>query len=199
MTQTTLPMIALADLQPVDDGFTWSRTFTWTQGHLIATVYLDTVERDHFQPGHYRRDVYEITTTSNHVDHRALSPELEAQGFQMEDQLRAHLLMVLPGAGWYEIDRTRDNQPIWRYGSSVSTLVLEQKNELARRSRTVYTRAVTFTCQGCYTEVTEQRFPSHLPLYCSNPACKKEATRQKTRARVAAWREAHPDARKKKV
>ena len=65
------------------------------------------------------------------------------------------------------------------------------------RARKYETRPVTFTCQWCKEEVTELRYPSHTPLYCSKPACKKEATRVKTRERVAAWRKTHPNARRK--
>lgn len=50
------------------------------------------------------------------------------------------------------------------------------------------TRPITFTCQQCGEEVTEERYPSHTPLYCSKPGCRAEATRIKTRQRVAAWR-----------
>lgn len=58
------------------------------------------------------------------------------------------------------------------------------------------TRPRTFVCQWCHEEVTEQRYPSHTPLYCSKPECKQEATRIKTRERVAKHRRLHPDARK---
>ena len=58
-------------------------------------------------------------------------------------------------------------------------------------SRTSTSRAVTFTCVWCKQEVTEQRFPSHLPLYCSNPECKKAAVRAKSRERTADWRKSH--------
>jgi len=58
-----------------------------------------------------------------------------------------------------------------------------------------------FTCSICGKTVTQQRFPSHVPKYCS-AACKEsqpnqEAMREQTRLRVAAWRKAHPDARRK--
>lgn len=59
------------------------------------------------------------------------------------------------------------------------------------------TRPITFVCQWCGQEVTEQRYPSHLPQYCSNSECKREANKVKTRVRVALHRKLHPDARKK--
>src|SRR4051812_38114529 len=58
-----------------------------------------------------------------------------------------------------------------------------------QRQVTRSTRPVTFVCQQSGQEVTEERYPSHIPLYCSKPECKAEATRAKTRQRVAAWRE----------
>ncbi len=66
-----------------------------------------------------------------------------------------------------------------------------------QQTRVYTSRAITFTCRQCGRIVTEQRFPSHTPLYCSNPACKQEATRKKTCERVAKYRRLHPDARKK--
>jgi hypothetical protein len=66
-----------------------------------------------------------------------------------------------------------------------------------QQTRIYTSRAITFTCVQCGRTVTEQRFPSHRPLYCSNPTCKREATRKKTRERVANYRRRHPDARKK--
>jgi hypothetical protein len=75
----------------------------------------------------------------------------------------------------------------------------EERDEAARvkRQTRVYTsRAITFTCVQCGREVTEQRLPSHTPLYCSNPACKKEGNRLKARARAEKYRRRQANARK---
>lgn len=71
----------------------------------------------------------------------------------------------------------------------------DQAGEI-RASTTVlrYTRAITFTCQWCREQVTEQRYPSHIPLCCSKPACKvaqKEAAKLRAKERVMAWRKTH--------
>ncbi|HEU5377552.1 MAG TPA: hypothetical protein VFV38_19185 [Ktedonobacteraceae bacterium] len=48
------------------------------------------------------------------------------------------------------------------------------------------TRPITFTCRQCGQKVTEERYPSHTPLYCA--ACQPEVVKARTRARVAAYR-----------
>lgn len=49
--------------------------------------------------------------------------------------------------------------------------------------RTIQTRAVTFTCQGCGQLVTQQRYPGPTPHYC-NDWCRYRAQREQTRERV---------------
>ncbi len=56
-------------------------------------------------------------------------------------------------------------------------------------TRTIVSRRVTFTCQRCGTEVTQQRFPGPTPAYCGE-ACAAEARREQTRVRVRRFREA---------
>ncbi len=56
-------------------------------------------------------------------------------------------------------------------------------------TRTIMSRAVTFTCQWCGAVVTQQRFPGPTPAYCGE-ACATEARREQTRARVRRFREA---------
>jgi hypothetical protein len=80
-------------------------------------------------------------------------------------------------------------------GNPIAEAVEHQDEQKASMLVFRRSRAVTFTCEWCRQEVIEQRFPSHLPRYCSNPACKKEAVRAKSRKRTAAWRRLHPDAR----
>ena len=54
-------------------------------------------------------------------------------------------------------------------------------------TRTISTRDKTFTCAQCGQTVTEQRYPGHMPLYCS--ACVDEVRKQQTRDRVNRLRE----------
>lgn len=57
----------------------------------------------------------------------------------------------------------------------------------AAYSREVFTRPVTFTCIVCSKTVTQQRYPSHTPLYCSE-GCREARQRERTRERVAKHR-----------
>lgn len=54
-------------------------------------------------------------------------------------------------------------------------------------SRTLTTRLVTFTCQQCGKQVSQQRFPGPAPRYCTE-ACKQKARRVGTLARVHRFR-----------
>ncbi len=56
-------------------------------------------------------------------------------------------------------------------------------------TRTIVSRAVTFTCQRCGAVVTQQRFPGPTPAYCGED-CAAAARREQTRARVRRFREA---------
>lgn len=56
--------------------------------------------------------------------------------------------------------------------------------------RTVHTRPVTFTCQGCGRTVTQQRFPGPLPRYCGS-RCRADARQAHTRVRVQRYRARH--------
>ena len=49
--------------------------------------------------------------------------------------------------------------------------------------RMISTYEVTFVCTVCEKTVTQQRYPGHLPRYCSDP-CEEEGRREKTRERV---------------
>jgi len=49
--------------------------------------------------------------------------------------------------------------------------------------RTIETRLVTFTCEGCTRTVTQQRFPGPVPRYCGD-WCRYQAQRLRTRERV---------------
>jgi hypothetical protein len=60
----------------------------------------------------------------------------------------------------------------------------------AAYQRTIQARLVTFTCQQCGSTVTEQHFPGPQPRYCTE-ACKQEAMRAGTLARVHRFRARH--------
>lgn len=54
--------------------------------------------------------------------------------------------------------------------------------------RTVEQRLIPFVCEHCHTTVTQWRYPSRGPRYCSD-ACRNEAHREQTRERVRRYRE----------
>jgi hypothetical protein len=55
--------------------------------------------------------------------------------------------------------------------------------------RTIRRRPVSFTCATCGRTVTQWRFPSPTPSYCSEP-CRTEARRRSIRESVRRHREA---------
>lgn len=68
----------------------------------------------------------------------------------------------------------------------------------AAYQRTIYARLVTFTCQQCGKQVSQQRFPGPTPHYCDE-ACRELAKRAGTLERVQRFRarqressESHP-------
>jgi hypothetical protein len=140
-----------------------------------------------------------------------LSLQQEALAATMVAQFRARLVQEMHAAGWRVVAKTKPGRDIWQFQEQGAPITpaqqathqrkpISQASDQGRqsRSRVVYTRPITFTCVWCKQQVTEERFPSHTPLYCGKPECKKEATRAKTRERVAEWRKTYPDARKKK-
>lgn len=124
---------------------------------------------------------------------------LACPGEAMRQQLRATLAALDEQLAEYEPEKPmvaacKPQKPAKEKSAQKATMEPEQAQSI---TRTVYTRPVTFKCQWCHQTVTEDRFPSHMPLYCQNSACKQAATRAKTRERVANWRKSHPDARRK--
>ena len=70
----------------------------------------------------------------------------------------------------------------------VGSAEAKERGQQPAYSREVFTRPVTFTCIVCGETVTQQRYPGHTPLYCSD-ACKDERVAERTRERVARHRE----------
>jgi len=50
-------------------------------------------------------------------------------------------------------------------------------------TRTVKAKSITFVCAHCGQTVTQERYPSPKPMYCTS-ACKKEVEKEQTRRRV---------------
>src|SRR5258708_31578605 len=115
MTSQTKTEPNIPALHPRNDGFVQSYVATWTEGNLVATVILDTVE-----PGHSRRGArvaggYELSATFNHVAHRPLTLEQQEQGADLMRKLRERMLAAMQEAGWQQVSQTRDGLPIWKH------------------------------------------------------------------------------------
>lgn len=67
-------------------------------------------------------------------------------------------------------------------------LAKERKHALVAYQRMIHTRVVSFVCAGCGQPVTQQRYPSRGPKYCSE-ACQKVGQRLHTRQRVKKLRD----------
>jgi hypothetical protein len=50
-------------------------------------------------------------------------------------------------------------------------------------TRTITTKSITFRCAHCGNTVTQERYPSRKPMYCTD-LCKKEVEKEQTRLRV---------------
>ncbi len=59
------------------------------------------------------------------------------------------------------------------------------------QQRTITTRAVTFRCEWCGEEHTQQRYPGPRPRYCSDQ-CKKDAQNALAAARMRRHRDRKP-------
>jgi endogenous inhibitor of DNA gyrase (YacG/DUF329 family) len=175
---------------------------------IKAMVRVTTVLQATMPTSYSARGKYQIVTSYQLTQGQEieLSEEQSQQGRALTSHLQKRLEKQMRRAGWSEAvslsgDRVltgRNGLTLWEYGGPPPRL----RNGEQLVSRRVKMRTVTFTCSACGQTVTQQRFPSHVPKYCSD-ACKQTeskslATREKTRLRVAEWRKAHPDARRKK-
>jgi hypothetical protein len=77
----------------------------------------------------------------------------------------------------------RQDQPLTSQAVSVYG-----DSEAKAYTRMVSMREVTFTCAICHETVTQLRYPSRTPLYCSD-ACKEERRAQRNEERVRKQRE----------
>jgi hypothetical protein len=107
------------------------------------------------------------------------------------DQVREGELAVPDQENPLEFDRGEQPEPEPRRSHVVEVVGndgAKERGQQAAYSREVFTRPVTFTCIVCQETVTQQRYPGHTPLYCSE-GCREERMAAKTRERVAKHRE----------
>jgi hypothetical protein len=168
---------------------------------------IETVLQATMPTGYNAYGKYQVLTSYQAATNpeAELSEEQSQRGRALAKYLRERVEKQLRRAGWSEVISLSGEQTVlgkngltlWEYHGPPPRV----SNDQQIVNRRIKKRAVTFHCKVCGTTVTQQRFPSHLPKYCSD-ACKdslknRDATREETRQRVAAWRKAHPNARRK--
>jgi hypothetical protein len=180
--------ISIDDFHPRNDGFVQTYIGIWKEQGMIATAWLDTVERDHFPHGLFLPGAYELSSTYERASGgEARGTRQDELGAELARKLRERMKTEMRAAGWQVVSQTREGQEIWQYKparvSPDTTPVTPTQITVTRTAR-----SVSFTCQVCGTETTQLRMPGPRPRYCSE-SCKETGEREKTRARVACLRE----------
>jgi hypothetical protein len=179
--------ISIDDLHPRNDGFVQSYKGQWREQGMIATVWLDLVERDHFPRGIFLRDAYELTSTYERVKGGQPRGTRQAElGAELAHKLRERMKAEMKAAGWQVVAQTREGQDIWQH--KPTPVIVVQNVTPTQVSVTRTARNVSFRCQVCGKETTQLRMPGPRPCYCSD-TCKETGERAKTRDRVARLRE----------
>jgi hypothetical protein len=179
--------ISIDDLHPRDDGFVQSYKGQWREQGMIATVWLDPVERDHFPRGIFLPDAYELTSTYERAKGGPPGGTRQAElGIELARKLRERMKAEMQAAGWQVVAQTRAGRDIWQHKPTPAFIA--QRVTPTQISVTRTARNVSFRCQVCGKETTQLRMPGPRPRYCSD-TCKETGERAKTRARVARLRE----------
>jgi len=124
--------IHIDDLHPPQDGFVHAYKGTWQEAGVLATLYLDVVDRDHWQPGHYRKHAYELVGSTRAVSGRSLGPIQEETASLLRRELKAQMLAAMLAAGWQQVDTTREGQPIYHYRPAPMVVSHHQEGEPGR-------------------------------------------------------------------
>ena len=82
-------------------------------------------------------------------------------------------------------DEGYDGQFVQIYGDKYAK---DREHPQVAYQRFVSKRLITFTCVQCTKTVTQWRYPSRGPKYCSD-SCRDEAHTEQTRERVRRYRE----------
>ena len=115
MVRESMPKIHIDDLHVINDGYVHAYKATWQESGIIAILFLDVVEREHFLPGHYRKHAYELVSSTKAVSGRPMGAIQDEQATLILRELRAQMLAAMVAAGWQEVDRTQEEQPIYQY------------------------------------------------------------------------------------
>ncbi len=178
--------ISIDDFHPRIDGFVQSYKGTWKEQGMIATAWLDTVERGHFPAGLFLPNAYELSSTYERVlGGLARGARQEELGADLAQKLRERMKEKMKAAGWQVVAKTREGKDIWQYKPSRVSPGQTVTSIQVTVTRTP--RSVTFACAICGTRITQVRMPGPRPRYCSD-ACKAEGERGKVRARCSVGR-----------
>ncbi len=152
---------------------------------MIATAWLDTVERDHFPHGLFLPGAYELSSTYERASGgEARGTRQDELGAELARKLRERMKTEMRAAGWQVVSHTREGQEIWQYKTAPARISPDTPSVTTTQVTVTRTaRNVRFTCQVCGKETTQLRMPGPRPRYCSD-TCKKEGEQAKTRARV---------------
>ncbi len=108
--------ISIDDFHPRHDGFIQSYKGTWKEQGMIATAWLDTVERGHFPAGIFLRNAYELSSTYERVlGGPARGSRQEELGAALAQKLRERMKEEMKAAGWQVVAKTREGKDIWQY------------------------------------------------------------------------------------
>jgi len=151
----------------------WHGTSSWQGREKIAPL----------------EDTHLLRTFPAHL-WQTIDEDLEAAVDPKAQQLRVRRQRKVGLAG--EQHRTAESQSVAVIGDNAA----RARGATPAFHRTRTTREMTFTCAWCTQTVTQQRYPSPKPMYCSE-ICEQEAQREKTRLRVQRLREKQRDARRK--
>jgi hypothetical protein len=185
--------VTIDDFHPRRDGFVQSYKGEWREQGMVATAWLDLVERDHFPRGLYLKDAYELSSTYERTaGGKARGTQQEEQGAELAHKLRERMKSAMREAGWQVVAHTKEGKDIWQYKPErVAPAKQSAPAENVTSTQVVVTRRarnVIFTCEVCGTHTSQLRMPGPKPRYCSD-TCKDEAQRMKSRARVANFRD----------
>ena len=115
MARGKQPKIHIDDLHLIDDGSTQTFHANWQEAGVIVELTLDIVALDHWQRGHYREHAYELIDHIHLVSGGDRSAVQEENALLFLRELRKQMVAAMGDAGWREVARTREGQPIYQY------------------------------------------------------------------------------------
>ena len=127
MAREKKPLISIDNLHPANDGFIHAYQATWQEAGMIATWYLDVVDRDHWQPDHYLEDAYELSGSTRTVSGRPSGAIQDETASLLLHELKTQMLAAMTDAGWLQVDTTNEGQPIYQYRPAPTLVARHQE------------------------------------------------------------------------